>query len=247
MFKYAKTKAEKDREEQIEERKSRLKSLTCKYCHKVLSSTRCKKRHEQQMHVRNPKKLFICKKCSKYYCTFTSLYYHRVTTCGHDTLFKCRSCDEKFKVYRQFLSHTRTLHLKRKEIEVTVKCNKCNKQVRRKNIIRHKMDVHGYTTINTNIGHSPLYPYKCARCIQVFKRRDHLKEHVATHENVKKNICPECPKAFQRKQHLTRHIRGNHENEKHLCSTCSKTFTQKSNMKQHLKMCKTEENLVYKH
>ena len=76
------------------------------------------------------------------------------------------------------------------------------------------MDVHGYTTINTNICHSPMYPYKCGCCIQVFKRKDHLKEHVATHENVKNNKCPECPKAFQRKQHLTRHIRGNHENKK---------------------------------
>ena len=57
MFKYAKTKAEKEREEHIEERKSRLKSLTCKDCHKVLSSTLGKKRHEQQVHVRNLKKL----------------------------------------------------------------------------------------------------------------------------------------------------------------------------------------------
>ena len=86
-----------------------------------------------------------------------------------------------------------------------------------------------------------MYPYKYARCIQMFKRRDHLKEHIAKHENLQKNICPECPKAFQRKQHLNRHIRGNHENEKHSCSTCSKTFTQKSNMKRHLKMCKTKE------
>ena len=63
-------------------------------------------------------------------------------------------------------------------------------------------------------GHSDERPHKCDRdqCVEAFKRKDKLKNHIASvHDNIKHD-CPHCPKYYSRIDLLNSHIKAKHGN-----------------------------------
>ncbi|SCO59681.1 zinc finger transcription factor, putative [Plasmodium berghei] len=112
-------------------------------------------------------------------------------------------------------------------------CNVCSMVFSNKKLMkRHLMSVH-----------TDSRPYKCELCLKTYKRSDHLKKHILTHEDNKvktKYKCAICQIEFdtqkELKEHKIRHYQCPYEN-------CSYHYSTISNMKYHLNKHKC--NLYY--
>lgn len=75
----------------------------------------------------------------------------------------------------------------------------------------------------------------CEICSKVFKRKEHLAQHMKLHLGLRPFKCeePNCNKAFSRKEHLMRH-RVSHTGKKQFnCEICHKLFSRKDNLNKH--------------
>lgn len=75
----------------------------------------------------------------------------------------------------------------------------------------------------------------CNVCSKVFKRKEHLAQHMKLHLGLRPFKCEEasCNKAFSRKEHLMRH-RVSHTGKKQFnCEICHKLFSRKDNLNKH--------------
>ncbi|KEG01479.1 zinc finger transcription factor, putative [Plasmodium vinckei vinckei] len=112
-------------------------------------------------------------------------------------------------------------------------CNVCSMVFANKKLMkRHLMSVH-----------TDSRPYKCELCLKTYKRSDHLKKHILTHEDNKvktKYKCAICQDEFdtpkELKEHKIRHYQCPYAN-------CSYHYSTISNMKYHLNKHKC--NLYY--
>ncbi|CAD2099833.1 hypothetical protein YYG_03757 [Plasmodium vinckei petteri] len=112
-------------------------------------------------------------------------------------------------------------------------CNVCSMVFANKKLMkRHLMSVH-----------TDSRPYKCELCLKTYKRSDHLKKHILTHEDNKvktKYKCAICQVEFdtpkELKEHKIRHYQCPYAN-------CSYHYSTISNMKYHLNKHKC--NLYY--
>lgn len=112
-------------------------------------------------------------------------------------------------------------------------CNICKMVFANKKLMkRHLMCVH-----------SDDRPYKCDICFKSYKRSDHLRNHLSSHNKTneeKKHICLICEQSFatakELKHHKIKHYKCPYEN-------CSYTYSTISKMKYHLNKHKC--NLVY--
>ncbi|CAG7834213.1 unnamed protein product [Allacma fusca] len=67
-------------------------------------------------------------------------------------------------------------------------------------------------------------PSQCDQCGKILKDAGSLRQHKATHKDVRPHVCPECGKAFRRKFHLKTHSLIHSGEKKHQCGYCGKLF-----------------------
>lgn len=77
----------------------------------------------------------------------------------------------------------------------------------------------------------------CHECNKVFKRKEHLAQHVKLHLGLRPFKCdePNCNKAFSRKEHLMRHVVSHTGKKQFDCPICHKLFSRKDNLNKHKK------------
>lgn len=77
----------------------------------------------------------------------------------------------------------------------------------------------------------------CDICEKVFKRKEHLAQHVKLHLGLRPFKCeqPNCNKAFSRKEHLLRHCVSHTGKKQFDCDICHKLFSRKDNLNKHKK------------
>ncbi|XP_031620758.1 transcription factor Sp3 isoform X2 [Contarinia nasturtii] len=77
----------------------------------------------------------------------------------------------------------------------------------------------------------------CDVCEKVFKRKEHLAQHVKLHLGLRPFKCeePNCNKAFSRKEHLMRHCVSHTGKKQFDCDICHKLFSRKDNLNKHKK------------
>lgn len=77
----------------------------------------------------------------------------------------------------------------------------------------------------------------CEICDKVFKRKEHLAQHVKLHLGLRPFKCeePNCNKAFSRKEHLMRHCVSHTGKKQFDCDICHKLFSRKDNLNKHKK------------
>lgn len=77
----------------------------------------------------------------------------------------------------------------------------------------------------------------CDICEKVFKRKEHLAQHVKLHLGLRPFKCeePNCNKAFSRKEHLMRHCVSHTGKKQFDCDICHKLFSRKDNLNKHKK------------
>ena len=79
--------------------------------------------------------------------------------------------------------------------------------------------------------------HKCDSCGRSFTRADHLRGHIKTiHEGRKDFKCDSCGRSFTQPNHLKTHIKTFHEGHKDFkCDSCGRLFTQPNHLKRHIK------------
>ncbi|XP_047477826.1 zinc finger protein 59-like [Penaeus chinensis] len=89
-------------------------------------------------------------------------------------------------------------------------------------------------------------PFTCKICFHSFKRKHHLKGHLAVHSNVKSFECPQCSKRFSLGYSLKRHSKihakeAGYETRPFECHICTKRFKMKQHLKLHMHVhCEAE-------
>ncbi|XP_064410465.1 zinc finger protein PLAG1 isoform X2 [Latimeria chalumnae] len=93
-----------------------------------------------------------------------------------------------------------------------------------------KLKVHSYS-------HTGERPYKCTQpdCTKAFVSKYKLLRHMATHSPEKTHKCNYCEKMFHRKDHLKNHLHTHDPNkEAFKCEECGKNYNTKLGFKRHL-------------
>ncbi|XP_078072317.1 zinc finger protein PLAG1 [Mustelus asterias] len=93
-----------------------------------------------------------------------------------------------------------------------------------------KLKVHSYS-------HTGERPYKCSHeaCTKAFVSKYKLLRHMATHSPQKTHKCTYCEKMFHRKDHLKNHLQTHDPNkEAFKCEECGKNYNTKLGYKRHL-------------
>lgn len=75
----------------------------------------------------------------------------------------------------------------------------------------------------------------CEICDKVFKRKEHLAQHLKLHLGLRPFKCeePNCNKTFSRKEHLMRHCVSHTGRKQFDCEFCHKLFSRKDNLNKH--------------
>lgn len=75
----------------------------------------------------------------------------------------------------------------------------------------------------------------CSICDKVFKRKEHLAQHMKLHLGLRPFKCDEagCNKSFSRKEHLMRHVISHTGKKMFSCEYCQKLFSRKDNLNKH--------------
>lgn len=92
------------------------------------------------------------------------------------------------------------------------------------------------TTTTTTSGDAPKTDVPtCEICEKVFKRKEHLAQHLKLHLGLRPFKCeePNCNKTFSRKEHLMRHCVSHTGKKQFDCEFCHKLFSRKDNLNKH--------------
>ncbi|XP_012882418.1 PREDICTED: zinc finger protein PLAGL1 [Dipodomys ordii] len=105
-------------------------------------------------------------------------------------------------------------------------CQICGKNF----LTLEKFTIHNYS-------HSRERPFKCAQdeCGKAFVSKYKLMRHMATHSPQKSHRCAHCEKTFNRKDHLKNHLQTHDPNKmSYGCEECGKKYTTVLGYKRHV-------------
>nr|XP_057916942.1 zinc finger protein PLAG1-like [Doryrhamphus excisus]XP_057916943.1 zinc finger protein PLAG1-like [Doryrhamphus excisus] len=100
-----------------------------------------------------------------------------------------------------------------------------------------KAFVSKYKLLRHMATHSPEKSHKCSFCEKMFHRKDHLKNHLHTHDPFKEAFaCQECGKSYNTKLGFKRHLALHAANRGDLtCKVCLQTFPSTGVLLEHLR------------
>ena len=76
--------------------------------------------------------------------------------------------------------------------------------------------------------------FQCTMCPKIFAAREHLIEHVNTHQGLKPVKCRICGKGFSSKGNMMQHEKSHMGGKKFRCSHCPKTYNLAEIFQEHL-------------
>ncbi len=212
----------------------------CDFCDKKFTQKCHKTRHEK-----GHTKKVTCEECSAEFNSENDLKKHKSLI--HAEIHKCQFCSKSFKnkfnKKRHELIHTQ---------KVTLKCDQCDAEFTRKNILdKHTLLIHKQT-------------FRCDQCPMEYTNDSKLQRHKTLNHRI--FTCPECsvevcgetafkkhktyqgykcdicPKVCLTKHYWNKHMKYMHEKDsKVTCTTCHKSITGPQRfIIDHINECKVE-------
>lgn len=84
--------------------------------------------------------------------------------------------------------------------------------------------------------------WDCHICLYSTKRKDLLKKHLTTHDDVRPHECTYCAKRFKRNTHLRSHMKTHSHLFDFQCSKCRLGFSDENECELHKRECRAEEH-----
>lgn len=138
-------------------------------------------------------------------------------------LMECNICEKLINGNSSLARHIRS-HTG----ETPYKCDKCQKQFKRKGTLK----VHEQTHLSL-----PVKSFCCELCGACFVRKDVLKAHMVVHAKIKPHQCELCGKSYSQLSGLGIHQKLVHQLDKdHECKLCEKRFGTKGGLVSHMRI-----------
>ncbi len=144
--------------------------------------------------------VIMCHLCSKMFHSRQSLslhisLHHREEENLSVAYAECTWCGKRFHNKRNLMGHHNKVHLNLKAYQ----CDKCNKKFyHMPSLYRHKLKCGQEKKAGTGV-------YTCTVCEKVFKRKDHLAQHMPKHSDEENYSCCRCGKTFKYSLSCIRH------------------------------------------
>ncbi|XP_045779728.1 zinc finger protein 100-like isoform X2 [Maniola jurtina] len=200
-----------------------VRSATCKFCSKTLSSKEGLKNHIMLKHPSEmPGQTFkhhICSKCGAGFKTPSQLKNHMIKHSDRKD-FYCVECDKGFKSSFALTQHLKIASPHVNYLELKLQCDQCDKRFGvKRDLERHMNRIH----LNRR-------PYQCDQCDRAYVNLWSLTDHKRfTHEGEKrplKHPCPMCDKVFALKSTCKVHMYTHTGERPYPCPECDATFNQ---------------------
>lgn len=199
----------------------------CPHCEDRWFRGAAKLARHMRMHTKE--KPFKCPICEKFFSQSYHMKRHQRLQHG-DGEYICSQCGQALHTWRELKAHTNLHSSKPCGPCGPLACHLCNQQFKYKAAYLTHIKLH-----NTH----PCSPkgYSCGDCGKIFKRRYHLKRHIAGHRkatNGEYYTCKTCQKIFAFPEDLKRHM-DKHEKERNgICSVCNKIYSSPEELEAHM-------------
>jgi len=193
----------------INQEHSELRPYKCDQCDKSYA----KQKHlTEHLVTHTGVKPFECE-CGAAFPTKTRLEDHRLKMHTSERPHKCDVCGKGYVYLREL-----TNHMKTHEEKPTFSCDQCGKTFNQEHLLETHMKkfVEGICQGE--------HPHVCKECGKRFKKRGHMKEHMAIHFDARPHQCPHCDKAFKIKGALNHHVKTHQaeEDRPFKCEMCGR-------------------------
>ena len=184
----------------------------CQVCGKKLSSQKARDHHRKK---HDEEKLY-CNLCVEVFTSNFTLHRHLQEQHNYSTkedgeaqfenqvdIFACGRCKQEFKYKRNLLTHIESVH----ERTEPCMCKICNQEiVKSSNLKRHMREKHSVLDVEKVLQKEEMTEFECKQCLRIFKRKEHLLQHLPVHEALSPEYnCEECDASFSNARNLERH------------------------------------------
>lgn len=199
-------------EDNEQDKSANVKGHFCPYCEGRRFRGADKLARHMRMHTKE--KPFKCPVCDKAFSQSYHMTRHQRMQHGQGQ-YICSLCGLNLQSWMDLKAH------KKLHVPGTLACPFCDKQFKYKS--SYMVHIKGHTS-------TPGGPQgcKCSDCGKVFKRRYHLKRHLAHHRKATNGefyTCPTCQKIFAFEADLRKHLEKHEMESKGICSSCKKVFS----------------------
>ena len=237
------------------------KQFQCKRCEKVFTRKSTVWQHFQLLHG---EKKFKCDKCEKMFgwksnlnrhlgecdgvlktgqCKFKDIEYKEISNDGGKKQFQCCKCKNVYDKVKKVLHH-----IYRNHRELKNKCEKCNKKFLYKSGMERHVPICNQGVIYhlMNVDAEGIKKFKCAKCENVYDKKESIYSHFYSMHQGKKFKCDLCEKHFAFNSNLKRHknscdgsveikykILQNDQGKRFQCKNCQKIFSKSSTFYSH--------------
>uniref|UniRef100_A0A1B0CLJ3 Putative transcription factor grauzone n=1 Tax=Lutzomyia longipalpis TaxID=7200 RepID=A0A1B0CLJ3_LUTLO len=174
------------------------KKHVCSTCGAAFARSYILKSHIERVH--GDPTMMVCEICAKSYTTRYNFERHMLRHKGKlKKTIPCSICGKLFLTRSQMKTH-----LRRHDTSTATACHLCshvsvNGQALKEHITKNHMPV--------------VNKYKCTMCERDFKRKVHLREHIAIHTGEMLYKCDFCPRQFYNGGFLYQHRKAVHPKE----------------------------------
>ncbi|XP_059613542.1 zinc finger protein 319-like isoform X2 [Phlebotomus argentipes] len=225
-----------------------LKPFACQECGKTFRRKDYLKSHIDYVHKSS---LMRCPKCE---VTLKNMgvYKKHILHCrasktrktSKTNLVKCKICKKTYKNTKNLDKHIAIDHIYHEESDEPVEPEvwfEFEKKTIKKEKTQPKLN---QLTNREKTKVLNERRFKCSTCFLKFKRKDHLRTHMETHDDIRSIIsCKACGQTYLHKRSLQHHLRGSKCGRTHnhrpsfSCDLCSVSFRTKLMLARHYKIC----------
>ncbi|ELT94850.1 hypothetical protein CAPTEDRAFT_225205 [Capitella teleta] len=235
--------------------------VVCDMCGTEVTQSYLKK-HKQLMHdptyvkVVKPKEEYIpCPECD-YQAPKQCLLQKHVMRMHKERKLCCSQCHARFALEYDLRLHMKNIH-QSDQLNALVKCEKCGKEMKQRNLEHHMKNVHNPRTqhicphcdkalcskhslkVHIMFAHTEPehreYKFTCEKCGAGFVNKTVYNDHLNTHTGKRPYHCEVCGKHFRQMSTFHTHVQT-HRDVVYQCAVCEETFSSRSALTTHMRV-----------